>query len=339
MAKERIERIFFILNEIVDSRTHSVKTAKIRECCECSERQVRRDIETLKNMGYDIEYNPQKRAYLLDLQKISKKIPLLNNLNLCFALFYNFSQTLAGVNLLPFEKKVLENFISDFQLNHYAKYFRFEQTCYDLVKPEVFKCCYQAMTGGKKFEFCYINQNGKKSRRAVNPLQFYYYLNNWYLLAYDFKESEIRQFKLSRISEPEVSGERAVQCVADLELEDYIKKSFGIYKGKKIYQVKVRFYRKARNIVRHQVWHQQQNVREGRSARGKYLELELPVSSYEEICARILSFAPDAEAVSPREFRSYWKNCLLNTLSRYLPASAAIKNSVAGKRALQPGNA
>ncbi len=57
-------------------------------------------------------------------------------------------------------------------------------------------------------EFDYINANGEKSRRSVEPQKLVYYSNSFYLNAFCRKRNENRQFRVSRIKNITVTNER-----------------------------------------------------------------------------------------------------------------------------------
>lgn len=56
--------------------------------------------------------------------------------------------------------------------------------------------------------FDYVNANGEKSRRSVEPLKLVYYGNSFYLNAFCRKRNEYRQFRVTRIKNITVTNER-----------------------------------------------------------------------------------------------------------------------------------
>ena len=75
---------------------------------------------------------------------------------------------------------------------------------------------------GKKLKIKYKNANGSTTERIVNPYALFTYYEANYLIGYCENKKEIRQFKLMRIEEVELSNEKFEK--QEFNLDEYLNK-------------------------------------------------------------------------------------------------------------------
>lgn len=156
-------------------------------------------------------------------------------------------------------------------------------------------------------EISYVNADGEESLRVVEPLKLMNYLGKWYLIAFCRKRKALRVFLVSRVVSSRLTEERFDYPVTRKELDEYIDGSFGMFKSETSMQATIRVFEPAYYYVRNQVWHKNQKVNDCVINGRKCLEITLPVGDRDkEILARVLSYSPDSEIVSPPALREKW---------------------------------
>jgi proteasome accessory factor C len=65
----------------------------------------------------------------------------------------------------------------------------------------------RAVASGHRLEFDYLNARGERRRRRVDPLRIASLGADWYLQAYDHTREDVRNFRIDRMSDLEVTDE------------------------------------------------------------------------------------------------------------------------------------
>ncbi len=167
----------------------------------------------------------------------------------------------------------------------------------------------------------YIKPGNPKGKRRIEPLRFINYDGQWYVLAYCRASGEKRQFNLSRILNAARTSSAYISAVDDIELDRIIASGFGImrtaFAESEPLPVTIKFTGKSAAIVANQEWHAKQKMETLPSPDGTSLLLTVPVESYEEILRRVLFYGPEAEAVSPPDFRDLWLTKIRETYKKF----------------------
>ena len=143
----------------------------------------------------------------------------------------------------------------------------------------------------------YRDSRGERSQRVIEPLKLVNYQGRWYLLAWCRLRQGRRIFHLSRI---EAIEQLAQEGVKRTEVSDqWLKASFGIFKGLPLYEALIEFTGKAKEIVRYQQWHREQHLQ----IDGDRLLLQLPVHDDRELIMKVLQFGSHAKVLSPEPLR------------------------------------
>ncbi len=165
------------------------------------------------------------------------------------------------------------------------------------VDRDVFRDILSSLREQRRVRFRYRAGTGARSERTVDPLKLVGYQGRWYLLGWCHLRGERRMFHLGRISGVSILAESADQGLA--ADEDWLTASFGIFKGPPRYRAVIRFTGKAARLVRHQLWHAQQEIRE----HGNDITLTLPVADDREIMMKVLQFGAEARVIAPESLR------------------------------------
>jgi len=138
-------------------------------------------------------------------------------------------------------------------------------------------------------------------------------MGTWHLIGYCHLRKEIRDFALSRISEPEVLVE-SFKIPAEFDFKKYFLSTFGLYKGKTTKEVTLRFTPEKSKWIKDQIWHKDQKVK---YLKDGSIELSFPVSDFSEIKREILKHGDDVEVIKPKILRGLIKAEAKNILKIY----------------------
>jgi len=302
----QVERLVYIDRRI--KTRGGVTSREVAERFEVSRRQVIRDIEYLRDrLGAPIVWLAAERRY-----QYAEAWTGLDFADEKALLFYVFARAAAGtIAYVPTtEESALERLL-DFipkKMRNVEKSIRYELPEYEIADVDSLVLLVRAMADSRRLDIHYRDAEGRQSERTIEALRLVNYAGSWYCVAYDTAKRQLRTFKISRLASIALSSEKAEPPVSDEEIEDFLKSSYGMFKGKGDKKAVIRFYDRAIPIVRDEIWHHGQVRREGNdSSRGAYIELSVPVSKWDEILGRVLRFGADAEPVGPRQLRELWK--------------------------------
>lgn len=104
-------------------------------------------------------------------------------------------------------------------------------------------------------------------------------------------------FHVARITRAELSNEK-ISFLPGLE-ETYLQSSFGIFKGGEVEIAEILFTGTAAELVRHQHWHRDQQIKETPEG----ILLKMPVSDDREITMKVLQYGSLARVVSPEKLQ------------------------------------
>ena len=300
------ERILFIDRRIrLNGKTTIFETAKKFEV---SVRQVKRDIEYLRDrLQAPIIYDRKIKGYIYETEFHS-----LEFADQSLMLFYVMIKSLAeNHHYIPIYSneilKQLESGIPE-EYREVCERVSYQFPKADVMAPEYFATICEAVKSRKCLEITYINVNQETSRRVVEPELLINYDGSWYMICYDRTHEGIRTFHISRITAISATNEKFIKHPKEYkeELQSIVSGSFGIFKGKSVSNVKIRFYDAAARIVESQTWHRDQKFRW--IGKDKHVaELSFPVANFTEVLGKTLSYGSLAEPVQPKKFVDMWK--------------------------------
>lgn len=151
--------------------------------------------------------------------------------------------------------------------------------------------------------------------RKLDPLHVVAYRGEWYLIAYSHHEpdQDYRIYALARIRNILQLADK-FQRPPGFRVEDHIDPSFGVYLGEEEIEVVVRFYGEAASKIPERVWHPRQKIVD--NADGS-ITMTIPTNQQSQTLFWISQWGPDAEIVSPAEFREKARGRFEATLKRY----------------------
>jgi len=164
---------------------------------------------------------------------------------------------------------------------------------------KVFEAVSRAVLLRIEMEFSYLMPLERvRDRRRVQPYHLTYCRGLWYLVAWDLQRAGWRTFALTRMSEVALSERRFARDTG-FSAEKFFRDSFWLLRGERAVRVRIGFDAYASVLVRERVWHESQKFFEREDGT---LELELSVSSFDEVVSWVLEFRGGARALEPAEF-------------------------------------
>lgn len=208
----QISRLFEIVYILLNKKTTTAK--ELAQRFEVSVRTIYRDIDTLSSAGIPI-YTSQGKGggiSLLDDYVLNKSLLSESEQNeILFAL-----QSLA-ITQNPEIHKVLSKLSNLFNKST-TNWIEVDLSPWgsDNNKTCEFTLLKNAILNHQIIEFTYFNSSGKKCVRKVEPLKLIFKVHAWYLQGFCLTKDGYRIFKISRMSNLEITQD----CFTDRELEE-----------------------------------------------------------------------------------------------------------------------
>lgn len=175
---------------------------------------------------------------------------------------------------------------------------------YSPAPESVFKAVLEGCLKRKSLSFAYLSPAyEKKTVRTVDPYHLFNYMGTWHLIAYCHMRKALRTFNLSRITDLKVLN-NVFTVEKNFDINKYLHSAFGIYKGKSIKTVTIRFSPQKTKWVKGQIWHRDQKEK---WLKDGSLELTFPVSHFDEVKMEILKQGASVQVIKPKILRELIK--------------------------------
>jgi predicted DNA-binding transcriptional regulator YafY len=179
---------------------------------------------------------------------------------------------------------------------------------------ESFQIATRAVQQHRPLKFQYRKHATKGvEHRHIHPYQLVCANNRWYVLGHDLKRKAIRAFVLARIKDPEILP-GTFEHPKDFKVQDYLKGSFGIFKGGDDLEVVIDLDLWASDVMRGRRWHASQQVTE---LPGGEIRVAFRLDNLEEIEPWVLSWGSHATVVRPRALVDRVLNAATELQARY----------------------
>lgn len=198
-----MNRLFEIVYILLNKKTTTAK--ELAERFEVSVRTIYRDIDILSSAGIPVYASQGKGGgiSLLDDYVLNKSVLTEDEQNeILFAL-----QSLT-VTQSPETDKVLSKLSSLFNKSK-TNWIEVDLSPWgsDKNKTCEFTILKNAILSHQIIEFTYFNTSGEKSSRKVEPIKLIFKVHAWYLQGFCLAKNEYRTFKISRMSNIEITQE------------------------------------------------------------------------------------------------------------------------------------
>ena len=319
LTKNILFRLSFIDKEIRSGLFPNKTT--LSKKYEISLKTIQRDIDYLRN-NYDapIEYNFKRKGFFYG------KPFLLNPLELSEGDFFMLAITekvLRQYNNSPYEKniKVFFEKIKNLFNNSISIYIEeledimsFEIGPLREINKEYFDKIEKAIKENNIVEITYhSNYSGVVSNRKIDPLRLINYKGDWYLIAYCHLKKCVRMFALSRIKKL-ILKDIPFKPHFEINIDEILKTSFGIYIDNKIYTVKIKFSSYESRWIKERKWHHSQKIKEIKDGS---IILTMKINNIEEIKRWVLQYGKECEVLAPRKLREEIKTELEEARKKY----------------------
>jgi predicted DNA-binding transcriptional regulator YafY len=307
------ERILF-LDKKMQPPSRGVTALEAAEHFEVSTRQIKRDIEYLRNrFNAPVIYDKALRLYRYEEEFTDLKFA---NQGLILS-YLSIQSFVKNKQYFPlFEDSVLDQIMNEVPRDYLdvSSKITYQLPTVENIRPEYFECICSSVRDRICLDVEYENVKGDRSRRLVETEQLINYSGAWYIVAFDRKNEAVRTFNVSRITSLSLSKEKFSQHGSEYEkeLRDFLNSGFGIFHGKSSQIVKVEFTGEAARIVKTQTWHEKQVMEISENLPGQEcLTLEFPAANFTELVGKILSFGKKARPLEPPELVDLWKEEIL----------------------------
>lgn len=172
---------------------------------------------------------------------------------------------------------------------------------------------YEAILNKNEVIIGYQNNNGEISRRNIEPYKYFYYKGECYLIAKCLKKSEIRFFKLIRISDYIITSKKFKNNVDVTKIiEDFKENNIGIFSGEEI-AIELKITPPMANTIKERVWVEDQIIKE--DDKGNII-FKATMKSGPEITSWILSMKDSVEILNPQSLKEEIKETLEKMLKK-----------------------
>ena len=221
----KLARLFEIVQILLTEK--KVTAEKLACHFEVSKRTIYRDIETLTLAQIPV-YSEKGRYGGIGLIKnftIDKSFLSQNEQNEILFALQSLNAVQYSKNNITLTKlnSIFNRKDDDWIEVDFSRYGENDSILFEKIKNSILE--------KKVIKFIYFNTKGKKSKRTVEPLKLWFKEKAWYLFAYCHKKKDIRQFKIARIKNLELTCEHFER---ELKKEDLKNQNNVNGKGTKI---------------------------------------------------------------------------------------------------------
>lgn len=307
MNEDKLARQWRLLQAVASSAGQAT-VKSLAALTNMSDKTVRRDLETLRQVFPIVETLGEfgRKTYAFDPARVPR-IELQYDESL--AIFYcrQALLPLAGTYLWKSAENAFEKIRAGLSPKVLAYLNRMEGRLYHthgggdyLGKAEEIDTLYSALEDS----VCvFITYNSSRSTEPVSyPVEPYGLVDHrgaLYLVGYSQQHSEVRHWKVDRLDAVERT-KVPFHRPPDFDLHKHLQNSFGVYQGRDMHRVRVRFAASAARYVREKQMHASQCVTDHKG--GEVIAV-WTVSSLVEIKSYVLSFGAAAEVLEPEELR------------------------------------
>ena len=319
-SRPPIERMMQI-HERIKSGTYPNCTQLAKEI-EVTPRTIKRDVDFMRGgLNLPIEYDPLRWGYYYS-RPVDQFPSLPTSEAEVFALLIA-DKAVAQYHGTPWHRP-LENAFRRLtgQLDREASYtlgnldgaFSFRPLAPEDADLKMFQKLTQALKECRAIRFQYRNLGARKAvPRRVHPYHLACIDSHWYLFAHDVERKAMRTFVLSRMSGVTLTRTKFPKP-RDFNVDEHLKGSFTVFKGKDDYEVVVEFDAWATDLIRKRRWHSSQEFTELKDGGSR---LRFRLNSIEEMERFILSFGIHATVVRPKELVTRMERTAKELVKRY----------------------
>jgi predicted DNA-binding transcriptional regulator YafY len=178
----------------------------------------------------------------------------------------------------------------------------------------VFSAVVEALCRRRRLSIRYRSHaSGRTLDRTIEPYRVFNHRGDWYVAAWDHRRGEVRDFALHRIRRV-VPLDETYEIDPGFRFERYSADAFGIEKGDRPVEVRIRFAPRQARWIREKRWHRTARVQDDMDGG---CTLALKVTGLGEVKRWVMQFGDEAEVLAPRSLRDEVRRQLARALKRY----------------------
>ncbi len=156
----------------------------------------------------------------------------------------------------------------------------------------------KAVWGRRKLEIVYrAYGRAHTDHHVVHPYSLAFVEQSYYLIAFSELRGAMRHFLIDRVEKALLRREKAT-VPEDFDADEYLSRSFGIYREDRTFEVRVEFAAKIVAWVKEREWHPTQKLESLPDGR---LLLSMTVDGLEDVMRWVLAFGSAARVLAPPE--------------------------------------
>jgi predicted DNA-binding transcriptional regulator YafY len=249
--------------------------AHVAEEFEVSPRTIERDFDLLRDrFGAPLAYDRQERRWVYTDKAYALPAVQLTEGEL-IAIFFaeRFMHQYRGT---PFEKHLRSAFEKLVQalpeqisvdLAALSEAYSFEAEPVSKLDARAFDAVSQAISNRRTLEITYYTQSrDEMTERCIDPYRLHSHRGDWYVIAFDYRRGEVRDFHLGRIRSWRET-DRSFTIPPNFDIQSYLSRGFSMVRGKRQQVVELQFDAyQARWIRERKKWHpseEREDLRDG----------------------------------------------------------------------------
>jgi proteasome accessory factor B len=178
----------------------------------------------------------------------------------------------------------------------------------------IFERLTRSLQERREVTFQYRNLGaGEWNKRKTHPYHVACVDSHWYLFAFDLDRQAMRTFALSRMNDLTLT-QKHFPKPKPFNLDEYLKGSFAVLKGRADHLVVVEFDVWATDLLRGRRWHSSQEFEVFSDGHSR---LKMRLNSIKEVERFVLSFGTHARVVQPAELVARMKEVARALTQRY----------------------
>ncbi|MDO5579496.1 MAG: transcriptional regulator [Planctomycetia bacterium] len=305
-AMERILLRMISILKLLEQRSETI--AGIANTLKMSSRTIQRDLQTLKQFGFPLQYNPY--TFEWDFKK-GRPVPSLSFSQLetiaLLVLFDEYGQEMdepvfSAIKTVALKSAALlsPSFLDAFSGQQKEIHFKHSSMNATGDYSETFQTVLSALYEESVLQIVYKSPVDQKPLETRLIPYTVLYGRSWYVVGWSGLFREVRTFKISRILEIKKVNEK-YKRPSNFSVEKYLGNAWSMIPERgKDYKIVLRFSPKVAQNVAEVLWHRTQKtifLDDGR------VELRFTVSGLSEIVWWILGYGSEVEVITPKKLR------------------------------------
>jgi len=320
MSVSRIHRLLRLITVLQGGRRYTAED--LAQELEVSKRTIFRDLNMLELAGIPYYFDPEKGGYTIRQHFFLPPINLTITEALSMLMLAGRTRAKGPVPLMTHAARAamkVESALPASIRRHVGSVVdRLSVSLAPLARHSGLDATFDDLTGAiiqrRICRVVYISfQERKQITTDLHPLRLAFVARAWYLIAHSTSHKEVRTFKLVRMRKLAVTKRQFAEP-ANLDLDDYFGRAWGMIPEGRIYNVHLHFDRKVAGNVAEVHCHDTQRIEFNDDGSA---EMYVDVDGLGEITWWILGYGDQVEVVAPAALRRRIAAVARSVLKKY----------------------